>query len=451
MFDPYVTAEVFLAGGLAVTSALLWAQWQARHAAQAETRRARRQAEQARASREKQLTDLRELAQRNVDYWNAAQQETRHLVARRLPSVIEAVVRGRPQAEVSGLEHPLLAGTAFEDCFAAVEDLVRQAAASVREEVGQAARAGVRGMADEAQSFLARLQMEIDRELDQYPEDSAHHQGLAVIDHFTTRALHTLQRLRVLAGSWPGLRRENSPLREIVESARGRIGPYGRVHYTYLPQTGEQHVEGRVVEPVTLALAELLDNATSYSGEQVDVYLRQVPAGVGVVVEDSGVGMNAFQRAQAEQLLQQRTVMDVATLADERKLGFAVIGRMAADYGFRVDVSAPSATGGVKAVLLLPAALLAPPPAPRPMPVTQPAPAPLPEQDAPDSASTRTSMGLPRRHRRGVRQQAPVGVTQEPTADTADLTALTAGLEQMREALRQGYRQTTSEGDHSDD
>ncbi|WP_344867128.1 ATP-binding protein, partial [Planomonospora alba] len=390
MIEPNVVAELLLGGGLAVACAALAAQARtartavrARRAAENEAARARSEAahqvEEARLAFARDADELRRQVTVNVEWYQAALEETRHLVQQRLPALVEAGARELPGATGTGLLNPMLKGTPLEDLHAAAEDLVRQALEDARAGAARTARAGVRGMADEAQTFLTRLQMKIDEELDRHPHASAYHQSLIDIDHFATRSLHMVQRLRILTGSWPGTQRADCTFREIVESARGRIGPYERVHYTYLPEVGELFVEGRVVEPVVVALTELLANATDYSGDPVSVYVQRVQAGYRIVVEDSGLGMNHFQREAAERLLTHRVVVDVTTLEDERRLGFAVIGRLARDYGFRVDVSAPSASGGVKAVLMVPDALMSRSPAEEAAPRrTVPEPSPVP-------------------------------------------------------------------------
>ncbi|MFI0219786.1 hypothetical protein [Streptomyces lydicus] len=48
------------------------------------------------------------------------------------------------------------------------------------------------------------------------------------------------------------------------------------MNYTYLPDVGKKYVEGRVVEPIAVALAELMINATTYSSDEVTVYVQQV-------------------------------------------------------------------------------------------------------------------------------------------------------------------------------
>ncbi|WP_051723426.1 ATP-binding protein [Streptomyces albus] len=467
MIESHLLPELFLGGGLAATLAALVHQT-----------RGRQRLKQAKAAVEEQSERARQRAELERYANRAAESEARHLVERRLPAVVDVEARGHPGVVVPGLLEPDLKGTPVDSAYSAAEDLVREAVAITRESIGRDARAGVRGIADEAQTYLVRLQMKIDEELDKYPAAGAYHQSLTDIDHFATRALHTLQRLRILAGSWPGVQRANCTFREIVESARGRIDAYDRVSFTYLPRTAELFVEGRVVEPVTVALTELLNNATSYSSDQVTVYVQEVQSGYSIVVEDTGLGMNVFQREEAERLLRQSTVMDVTNLRDERQLGFAIVGRLAGDYGFRADVGAPSAGGGVKAVILVPGALMgdAPddtgavrigpdagsagraaaavrpetpgPAAPDPVPV--PSPAPVDGRGTPAEPPLSTESGLPKRRRRG-RTRTPEGPSQEAASDTTDPDTLAAGFDQMRRALSAGYAAPDTGGTPTDD
>ncbi|MBG0822234.1 sensor histidine kinase [Planomonospora sp. ID91781] len=485
----HVVAEVLLSGGLAAACGALAvrtrgrnAAVRARHAAEDEVVKARieaaRDLEKAQLLFAQDTEELRRQITVNAEWYQTALEETRHLVGQRLPALLDAETRSGSDVVVPGLLHPLLKGTPFEELHQAVEDLVREALQNARAGVGRAARAGVRGMADEAQAFLTRLQIKIDEELDRHPAASAYHQSLIDIDHVATRSLHTVQRLRILTGSWPGTQRADCTFREIVESARGRIGPYDRVDHTYLPEVGELFVEGRVVEPIVVALTELLANATDYSSDPVSVYVQRVQAGYRIVVEDTGLGMNHFQRTAAERLLSHRAVFDVTTLEDERKLGFAVIGRLTHDYGFRVDVSAPSAGGGVKAVLVVPDGLMsrsaaqagtrtasreapAVPPAggsdapglpggaPPDPPAAEassgqagPVAAELTEPTGPAEAAVplTTALGLPKRQPRDPgAAPRPSLPSQEALTDSGDPAALAEGFEQMRRALSEGY------------
>ncbi|MFD3422425.1 histidine kinase [Streptomyces decoyicus] len=468
---PHVVAEIALSGGLGAVSGALVLQTRGKrqairgrlaaeeHAAQAEEATGRKMVE----IRQQAATEQEELQKQLATIWQwyqAARKEFHHLVEQRLPAVVDTEARQHPGIIVPGLASPVLSGTEFDKLHQAVVEMVCKAVALTREGIGRSARAGVRGTADEVQTFLTKLQMKIDDELGKYSQASDYHQSLIEIDHFATRALHTVQRLRILAGSWPGTQRANATFREIIESARGRIGPYDRVNYTYLPDVGEQYVEGRVVEPIAVALAELMINATTYSSDEVTVYAQRVQAGYRIVVEDTGLGMNPYQLADAERLLSHKVLLDAVSLEDERKLGFAVIGRLTHDYKFRVDVGGPSASGGVRAVLLVPSALMGEPPntaepehapvapsapvAALAAPATEPPAYPPVEVTAPPAPRT-TASGLPKRTPRNL-APPPQRPTQEALTDSADPDALTAGFDSLNQAFRTGYEDTDTEG-----
>ncbi|MCK2216289.1 hypothetical protein MF672_021150 [Actinomadura sp. ATCC 31491] len=487
---------VLAAAVFALTGALLWqarakrAALRARDVARRDARAAEQKAETAR----KNADTAAQQAEINKQWYDAAAGEFGRLVERlRAVADIEA---GHPSVELPGLLHECLAETAVAVRCKEAEQLFKDRAAAIRADVSAAARSGVRGVADTAQAALTRLQIKIDEELDDHAGAHAYHQGLVEIDHLATQALHSLQRLRILAGSWPGVQREDCTFREIVESARGRIGPYLRVDHTYQADVGEVVVEGRVAEPIIVALAELLDNATSYSDDRVDVYVQAVQAGYRVVVEDRGLGMNGFQRAEAEHLLSSGTPMDAAALRDERRLGFAVAGRLAHEYGFRVDVSAPSSSGGVKAVCLVPTHMIIRVPADAADPFstefTSPGPAgagagtgagtgdgvpygpghpdwaTLPDQFLPPAPAVplagepgepgepreeppaqrpaaadvplTTASGLPkRRAQQPVRRPAAPAAAQRPMTDAVPADDLDAGMGSIFEALRAAY------------
>ncbi|MEU4233300.1 ATP-binding protein [Nonomuraea sp. NPDC026600] len=437
---------VFLvAAALATVVVALIVQMRARPAA---VHSATATAEQAKLAAEQQARAAQGQAKVSWQWYEAAVAEAGNLVDR-LRALTDIEAKGHTDVAVPGLLHREFATLPLQKHLQAAEQQLREAVRTTRTRIGASARAGVRGTSDEVQMFLTRLQMKIDEALDDFPAHSAFHQSLIGIDHEATRALHSVQRLRILAGSWPGIQRADSTFREIVESARGRIGPYDRVRYTYLPQAGEAWVEGRVVEPIVVVLAELLANATSYSSDPVDVHVNEVRAGYRIVVEDSGYGMNAFQLEEAERLLSHRTELDAASLEDERKLGFPVIGRLACDYDIRVDVSAPSTSGGVKAVCLIPHSLITAAPSthePAEHAALERNDEPVHDQElavvAPPSTNGRatTPLGLPKRQRRpDAAPPMPGPATQEAVTDTLTPEAASDGMARMRDAFRRGY------------
>jgi hypothetical protein len=238
----------------------------------------------------------------------------------------------------------------------------------------------------------------------------------------------------VLCGSWPGRQRAASSLSDVVRGAKSRVRDYKRIE---IRTQVELAVTSRAVEPVVLAVAELLDNAARHSqpNTQVEVNLQPAHHGACVVIDDAGVGMDPREIELAGQLLSGQRSVDVTRLGDPPQFGFAVIGVLAARYGFSVSVDTRSPYGGVRAVLFLPTDLLtqitpdvepsaardlldvrepAPERAPRSA-VPQPA---APQFTAPPAAAPRTAGGLPKRRRREPLPEA--ALAQDATATPAD-------------------------------
>jgi signal transduction histidine kinase len=312
-----------------------------------------------RAQWQRQLDQARADASGNWRYAQLVIGEVEHFVERRLPAAVQEI-RGVPVRHEPGLRHSSLEGSEIAGYLAVLDTLLRTTAADVRRQAEEAAGAGVRVAAEEIQAALTRAQRDIDAALDADEDQGAGSttpQALARIDHAVTLAGHTVQRLRILANSWPGVQRANCSVLEIIESARGQIPHLDAVEYAFQSETADVLVEGLIVEPVIVALTELLDNATSYSGEKASTYVQRLRAGIRITVEDSGLGMSPLQLERAERALASGGA-DVTALAEPFSLGFLVIGRLIHQYNLRVTLS-PSASGGVRADLLIPAERLA--------------------------------------------------------------------------------------------
>ncbi|MET7296970.1 ATP-binding protein [Streptomyces griseoloalbus] len=441
MLDPQVTTAI-LGAGFAVTSAGLLAQTRAKRALAARCTRLEKQHE----------TDRAHLA--------ALETEVRHFAEKTMPALVDVLARGHRGVPVPGLSQEELAGTVVDHAHQAVRRLLQEAVAVTREQIGRTARSSVRDMIDEAQTGLQRCQMRVIEEMERHPEGTAYHQSLMDFDHLVTQSLHTLQRMRILTGSWPGLQRADCTVREIVESARGRIGDYLRVSYTYEPRTGETWLEGRVVEPVTVALTELLSNAAAFSDGKVFVEVQAFQTGYCIVVDDGGLNMNPFQRESAARQLGQRDVLDVTTVQDTGQLGFAVIGRLAGEYGFSADVTSTSPYGGVRAVLRIPLELFGRGPtdeeieADRQAATVRAGHMPLPMGAAATTgaadatpAQPKASGGLPQRRRRSPAAAAPARSSEPAPSDDPD--AFSASIAQLGRTIHD--TENTLEGDHFHD
>jgi hypothetical protein len=256
------------------------------------------------------------------------------------------------------------------------------------------------------------------------------------------------QSIAVLCEGWLGRHRDVASVYDVVRSAQGRIRHFQRAHILSKVDFG---VTSRAVEPVALALAELLDNATSYSSPDtvVEINVRSVPKGVCIIVDDAGVGMNEEEKARAEKLLTSERATGVSGLGNPPQFGFAVIGVLCERFGFTVSVDSTSPYGGVRAVVLLPDELLTDMPVP-----TQPAASveSVATREEPVAVETRASAyestpepalpigttedGLPKRRRKRPMALVSTGPTAAPAPRrrSEETAAIMAAFKQGTEA-----------------
>ncbi|MBT2510517.1 sensor histidine kinase [Streptomyces sp. ISL-98] len=311
----------------------------------------------------------------------ARDEEAQHLVEARLSALSDAHHQAVP---VPGLLDERLAGTAYGQSLQQVQDLFTQAVDTARARADQSARATLKAAMRALQALANEQQLSISDMQDRHDSPDVL-QDLLEIDHANAQFGRRAQAIAVLCGSWPGRQRVASPLIDVVRGATSRIRDYRRVT---IHSRVDMDVVSRAVEPVVLAVAELLDNAARHSQPNTTVEVSVQPAhnGISVVIDDAGVGMDARETEEAGRRLSGREDIDINRLGDPPQFGFATVGVLAARYGFTVSVDTRSPYGGVRAVLFLPHALLnrahaagsgtAPAPTPAPASVSVPAAAP---------------------------------------------------------------------------
>ncbi|MFF7492477.1 sensor histidine kinase [Streptomyces rubiginosohelvolus] len=243
-------------------------------------------------------------------------------------------------------------------------------------------------------SMLADL-----REMEHRHTDESVLGDLLHLDHRTAQAGRLADSIAVLTGARSG-RRWAKPIvmESILRGAMGRIGSYQRVR---LHSTSDVAIAGHAAEGVMHALAELLDNAANFSPPtaEVHVYVEEVPAGIVITVEDSGLVMSEVQLRRAERAVS-ADHQDLTNLSGTR-LGLAVVGRLARKHGLTVSFR-PSARGGTGALMMLPQELISRAVAPAPAATATAAPAapvaasaPTPPAAAPAPADTVPAVELP--------------------------------------------------------
>ncbi|MFF8811130.1 ATP-binding protein [Streptomyces pactum] len=279
--------------------------------------------------------------------------ELQHLVAVRLPAVADA--SGGP-APLPGLLDDRLAGTDYARSLQSVMELFQQAVEKAQVKADMSAKAALKASMRALQGLAHEQQLSIS-EMQERHDNPDVLRDLLEIDHANSQFGRRAQAIAVLCGSWPGRQRAASPLIDVVRGATSRIRDYRRVQ---VHSQIDIAVISRAVEPVVLAVAELLDNAARHSqpNTKVEVSLQPVHNGACVVIDDAGVGMDGQEVQRAVAWLSGRRPVDVARLGDPPQFGFPVIGMLAARYGFSVSVDTRSPYGGVRAVLFLPSALL---------------------------------------------------------------------------------------------
>ncbi|WND39444.1 ATP-binding protein [Streptomyces sp. BB1-1-1] len=210
------------------------------------------------------------------------------------------------------------------------------------------------------------------------------------LDHRTAQAGRLADSVAVLAGARSG-RRWARPIgmESILRGAMGRIAGYQRVR---VHSASDASVAGHAAEGVMHALAELLDNAANFSPPtaEVHVYVEEVPAGVIVSVEDSGLVMGEVQLRRAQRAVAGESA-GLGGLTGTR-LGLSVVGRLSAKHGLKVSFR-PSARGGTGVLMLVPQDILSGPaasdgPAASPPPTT---PTGLPRTPAPSAPAPATA------------------------------------------------------------
>ncbi|MFI7429735.1 nitrate- and nitrite sensing domain-containing protein [Micromonospora sp. NPDC049836] len=298
----------------------------------------------------------RSLARRLTGVRTAALEMAEH----RLPDVVTRLRRGEEvdvAAEAPELDH---GGDEIGEVGRAFNEMRRTALQSAVDEV--TLRRGLNevflNIARRSQGLVHRQLALLDR-LERQTEDPDELAGLFQVDHLATRLRRHAEDLVILAGAAPG-RGWRNPVAavDVVRGAISEVESYDRVDVGEVPPAG---VLGRAVGDVIHLLAELVENATTFSppASRVDVTGRATPDGYAFEITDHGLGMSPPALAAANRKLSRSPEFDPA---DSARLGHFVVARLAARHGVRVELR-PGTPGGVTAVVHLPADLITDEPA----------------------------------------------------------------------------------------
>ncbi|MET9656228.1 nitrate- and nitrite sensing domain-containing protein, partial [Streptomyces sp. NPDC006510] len=380
-------------------------------------------------------------------------QERAEELEKALPDVVERLGRGERidvEAEARAIEHD--SKDSRSDELTQLGDALNLARTSaLAAAVKQADQH--RGFERLLQRIARRTQQLIGQQLKKLDELERKHEdpevldGLFDLDHLTARLRRYEENLVILAGGSPHRRwRKPVPLLDVMRSAQGEVQDYRRV---VLDLDGSPWLSERAVGPVSHVLAELIENALSFSRppSPVEVRAAKVSRGLAIEVEDRGLGMEEEQLAAANELMVRPPRMDVLAHSDDIRLGLYVIARLADQHGLRVEFRS-SAYGGTRVVLLVPDELTVPEPRTGPVGVPSPAAAapaapaaPADDEALPTRVQGQALAGVTALNTAGV----PYATTEQPytvaeQSYTAPAPAPEQGQEPYRTEQEQPYR-----------
>ncbi|MFI7126428.1 nitrate- and nitrite sensing domain-containing protein [Nonomuraea sp. NPDC050153] len=191
--------------------------------------------------------------------------------------------------------------------------------------------------------------------LEQGEQDEQRLGNLFKLDHLATRMRRNSENLLVLAGQEPP-RRWSKPVK-LVDVARASLSEVENYERVVLQVPDGVAVAGQAVNDVIHLLAELIENALSFSPRETRVTVsgsRIDGGGVMLSISDSGIGMTPDELTIANDRLMDAPTVDVSV---SRRMGLFVVARLAHRHGIRVQLR-PHGTGGLTAMVLMPEALL---------------------------------------------------------------------------------------------
>ncbi len=218
-----------------------------------------------------------------------------------------------------------------------------------------------RGVSDIFVTMARRNRSLIDRQLAMLDEFEAEVDDASVLsnyyqlDHMATRMRRNSESLLVLANAEPKRRRvKATEIDDVVRAAIGEVEDYRRIDIEALESL---QVRGNVVADVSHLLAELLDNATSFSPPDSVVRVGGRRAGESYMLRivDHGVGVATERLRELNELLREPPIVGLSV---EPTLGMSVVSLLANRHD--VTVSLSQGNPGLTVDVLLPSSLFGP-------------------------------------------------------------------------------------------
>ncbi|MFD3538714.1 nitrate- and nitrite sensing domain-containing protein [Streptomyces sp. NPDC058662] len=207
---------------------------------------------------------------------------------------------------------------------------------------------------------LVERQLAVIEEMESKEQDPDRLATLFKLDHLATVMRRHNENLLVLAGQEHGQGQGPPvPLVDVMRAAVSEIERYERVDLAALPSYTQ--VAGHAADDISHVLAELLENATTFSPPDATVKVSGwlLDSGDAVLsVVDRGIGVTEDRLESLNSRLSSPDAYDEEPEAEHGLgLGLYVAGRLAARHGVTAELRA-ARHGGTEALVVVPAALL---------------------------------------------------------------------------------------------
>ncbi|WP_405893458.1 ATP-binding protein [Streptomyces sp. NBC_01527] len=219
-------------------------------------------------------------------------------------------------------------------------------------------------LAEIFKSIAPRLQSLVNRsisvisEVERNIEDPELMAELFRVDHLLTQIRRAVESLAVLGGNAPS--RDSAPVlvATAIRRAVAEIPEYQRVRVALAQQTAT--LPGYVSPNVVHLLAALMENATDFSSDKVEVFTHQAGRGIAIELLDRGTGMSQQKREALNRLLAAPEGEDPRVRLREGKIGLLVAALLAKRHKITIELG-PNIIGGTQAVVVIPPDLLVTP------------------------------------------------------------------------------------------
>ena len=272
----------------------------------------------------------------------------------KLPETVDLIRKGEEPHEIV----PIDVHTEEElgQLARAVDDMHRQAVTLATGEAQLRSQVGAMFVTlSRRNTTLVNQQLALIESLEQDEEDPQRLEQLFSLDHLATRMRRTAESLVILGGTTGRTASfEELSVSDVIHAAVSEVQDYQRVR---IDATPDRMIVGRAASDVVHLMAELIDNALSYSppGSPVTIQASEDNGRVEIEIIDSGLGMAGDALARANESLKSGGEVTIDTA---RRMGLFVVSRLAEEHGLRVKLRRNANGGGIIASIILPTDVL---------------------------------------------------------------------------------------------